>query len=131
MSEKQKTKIIEEEITKRMGIGERGQYHQRHLMQDWVEASVLAPETLDSRDPEIISEHIERRARNMVVHPVNGTSIARTGICLQVINPDTSGGPRRDSRIAAIYPDFAPLAACGRQVYGHYECFFGRNGSGL
>jgi len=100
-------------------------------MEDWVEGSVLASKTLDTGDLKVIAEHIERRAGNMVVDPVNRTSIARTRVGLQVVNPYTSGWPCRDSRIAVIYPDFAPLVACGCQMYGHYECFFAGNGYGL
>jgi hypothetical protein len=130
MSAKQKAEIIEEEITKQLGSGQRWQYHQSHLMEDWVEGSVLASKILDTGDLKVIAEHIERRAGNMVVDPVNRASIARTRVRLQVVNPHTTGWPCRDSRIAVINPDFAPLVACGCQMYGYHECFFAWNGCG-
>jgi hypothetical protein len=100
-------------------------------MEDWVEDSVLASKTLDAGQLSVIRKHIEGRTRNMVVDPVNRTSIAGTRVGLQVINPNTPGGPYCDSRIAVIHPDFAPLVAGGRQMYGYNECFFAGNGCSL
>jgi hypothetical protein len=51
-------------------------------MENWIEGSVLASKTLDTGDLKVIAEHIERRAGNMVVDPVDWTWIARTRVCL-------------------------------------------------
>jgi hypothetical protein len=61
-----------------------------------VDGSVLTSKTLDAVHLGVIREHIERRAGNMVVDPVNRTSIAGTRVSLQVIYPDTSGWPCLD-----------------------------------
>src|ERR1700685_3347595 len=100
-------------------------------MEHWVEGAVLASKTFDAGQLDVIGKHIERRTGNMIMDPVNRTSIAHTRVSLQVVNPHTSGWPGWDSRIAIVHPDFAPLVACGRQMYGDYECFFRGNGSGL
>src|SRR5271155_1511146 len=100
-------------------------------MEDLVEGSVLASKTLDAGKLEVIRKHIECGTGNMVVNPVNRTSITGTRVSFQVVNPHTSGWPCRDSKIAAIQPDFAPLDACRRQMDGYDECFLARNGSGL
>ena len=83
-------------------------------MEDWVEGSVLASKTLDTGDLKVIAEHIERRAGNMVVDPVNRTSIARTRVGLQVVNPYTAGWPRRDS------PFFSADGEAGPAKRGRY-----------
>src|SRR5271170_2471397 len=91
----------------------------------------MASKSLDVSQLDVIRKRVEGRTGNMVVDPVDRTSIARTRVSLQVVNPHTSGWPCRDSRIAVIHPDFAPFVACWSQMYGHYECFFARNRSGL
>jgi hypothetical protein len=100
-------------------------------MKYWVDGSELTSKTLNAVHLGIIRKHIERRAGNMIVDPINRTSIAHTRVTLQVINPHASGWPCRDSRIAVIHPDFAPSVARGCQMHGYYECFFAGNGYGL
>jgi hypothetical protein len=96
-------------------------------MKDWVDGSVLAWKILDAGQLDVIREPIECRTGNMIVDPVNRTSIAHTRVRLQIVNPHTSGWPCGDSRIAVIHPDFAPLVACGCQMYGYDECFLAGN----
>src|ERR1700691_121825 len=100
-------------------------------MEDWIKISVRASKNLDTGDLDVIRKHIERRAGNMIVDPVNGPPVAGTRVGFQVVNPHTSGRPRRDLRISVIHPDLAPLIARGGQMYGNYECPFSRNRRGL
>src|SRR5271155_4040045 len=100
-------------------------------MEDLVEGSVLASKGLDVGQLGVIRKRVEGRTGNMVVDPVDRTSIARTRVGLQVVYPHTSGWPWRDSRIAVIHPDFAPFGACWSQMYGYYEGFFAWDRCGL
>jgi hypothetical protein len=127
MCAKQKTEIIEEELTKGLWGRQGREQHLRHLMKHWIDASVLASEIRNAVDLGIIGKPIERRARNMVVDPVNRAPIADARVSLQVINSNPSSRPCLDQGVAFIHPDFAAVAACGCQMQGYYEGFFAWN----
>src|SRR5260370_20518110 len=79
----------------------------------------------------IISKRIEHGARHMIVDLVDPTGIARTRIRFQVVNAHAAGWPLPDAKMSIVDPDVASALRGGRQVDGHDEGSFIRNGRGL
>src|SRR5260370_33153992 len=78
----------------------------------------------------IISKRIEHGARHMIVDPVDPTGIARTRIGFQVVNAHAASWPLPDAKMSIVDPDVASALRGGRQVDGHDERSFRRNGRG-
>src|SRR5580704_2826705 len=100
-------------------------------MEDRIDSSMLALKALNGADLNVVGKYVERGARDMVMDPVNWTSIACPRVGLQVINPDPFGRPCCNSRIVVVHPDLASLFACGCQMNRHDEGSFAGNGCRL
>src|SRR5271170_4665423 len=100
-------------------------------MESVVDSSMFAFKRFDSRNPVLVRKFVQCRSRNMIVNPIDWTSIASPRICFQVVNANAPRWPVCNSRIAIIYPNLAALAACWGQVGGHHEGLLMRDRVGL
>ena len=126
----QQTEIVKKEQGERLRRVHGGQHHLRHVTQHGVDTAMNALERPDPRRPGIICKRIEHGARHMIVDPVDPTGIARTRIGFQVVNAHAARRPLPDANMSIVDPDVASALRGGRQVDGHDECSFRRNGRG-
>ncbi len=127
---KEETEIVQKELGEGLRRVDRGQHHLRHLMQCRIDMAMNALERLDPARLGIISKRIEHGARHMIVDPVDGTGIASARIGFQVVNPHAASRPLPDAKMSIVDPDVASALRGGRQVDGHDERSFRRNGRG-
>ena len=109
---------------------DRGKHHLRHVMQCRIDMAMNALERLDPARLGIISKRIEHGARHMIVDPVDPTGIARTRIGFQVVNAHAASWPLPNAKMSIVDSDVASALRGGRQVDGHDERSFRRNGRG-
>src|ERR1700730_685238 len=95
-----------------------------------IDMAMNALERLDPARLGIISKRIEHGARHMIVDPVDPTGSARTRIGFQVVNADAASWPLPDAKVSIVDPDVASALRGRRQVDGHDERSFRRNGRG-
>src|SRR6266404_6656946 len=99
-------------------------------MQCRIDTAMNALERLDPARLGIIRKRIKHGARHMIVDPVNPTGIARTRIGFQVVNAHAASWPLPNAKMSTVDPDVASALRGGRQVDGHDEGSFRRNGRG-
>src|SRR3984885_4499382 len=71
----QQTEIIEEKLRERPRRAQRRQDHQSQLVQNRVYRAMYVFESFNSGHAHIVCESPERRARNVIMHPVDGTAV--------------------------------------------------------
>src|SRR5580658_2980176 len=120
----QLTKVVEKEFGESLRGVEGRQDYLSQLVEYRIDRPMAALKSFDSGHPDVICKRVERSARNMIVHPVDRTPIARARVGLKIINADATRRPVHDPRVAIIYPDLASLRARRRQMHRDHECSF-------
>src|SRR3984893_13493196 len=115
----QLTKVVEKEFGESLRGVEGRQDYLSQLVQYRIDRPMAALKSFDSGHPDVICKRVERSARNMIVHPVDRTPIARARVGLKIINADATRGPVHDPRVAIIYPDLASLRALRHTDVGY------------